>query len=557
MKKHLLLISVIATSLSGLAQIPTSGLVAHYPFNGNANDISGSSNNGTMTNGAAFTIDRFGNSNSSASLDGVDDYVGLPSGSSTLLNITGDFSVSFWTKTSDNSGLLTSLGNNVLSPYEGYVSGIDGGNVGSGKMGASTRGNWTGSINSINDNTWHNVIYTLQSGTLTIYIDNVLDRQVTGALSPLSWSGSRTIGCRHDLVMTAATNYAGSFDDLLIYNRALTVTEVGQVYSNTCSAPDISTGLVAQYDFSGNANDVSGNGNNGTVNGATLVADRFGNSNNAYSFDGINNYIEVANSSSLQFASNLQTVSFWMKLPSLPNPVNEQAIFEKMEQHLGADATGNSAQGFKIIFNPTADIYYAIKSGNGSNWGSVHVPNNLLSANQYYNVVFTNDNDSLRSYLNGVKINATKIPTGTVIGANISPLLIGKELWTSNGTSMDYFNGILDDIKIYSRTLTDCDIDSLFNTPNSTPTGIKMTSQKSLFNIYPNPATEKVTIEFNSNESKQMNVELFDLLGNLLLTTPIASSLGENKVELNLSEITNGIYLVRVNNSVQKIQVNK
>jgi hypothetical protein len=55
-------------------------------------------------------------------------------------------------------------------------------------------------------------------------------------------------------------------------------------------------GLVGWWPFSGNANDESGNGNNGTVNGATLSSDRFGNSGKAYSFDGTS-FIEILNSS--------------------------------------------------------------------------------------------------------------------------------------------------------------------------------------------------------------------------------------------------------------------
>ena len=54
-------------------------------------------------------------------------------------------------------------------------------------------------------------------------------------------------------------------------------------------------GLVGWWPFNGNANDESGNGNNGTVNGATLTADRFGNANSAYSFDGVDDYINCVN----------------------------------------------------------------------------------------------------------------------------------------------------------------------------------------------------------------------------------------------------------------------
>ena len=65
------------------------------------------------------------------------------------------------------------------------------------------------------------------------------------------------------------------------------------------------TGLVGYWPFNGNANDESGNGNNGTVNGATLTSDRFGVANKAYSFDGIDDWIEIPSS-----VTNY-TISFW------------------------------------------------------------------------------------------------------------------------------------------------------------------------------------------------------------------------------------------------------
>lgn len=57
---------------------------------------------------------------------------------------------------------------------------------------------------------------------------------------------------------------------------------------------DLMTGLVASYPFNGNAIDESGNGNDGTVYGAVLTADRFGNPDSAYAFVGVNDYIDVS-----------------------------------------------------------------------------------------------------------------------------------------------------------------------------------------------------------------------------------------------------------------------
>ena len=75
-------------------------------------------------------------------------------------------------------------------------------------------------------------------------------------------------------------------------------------------------GLVAWYPFDGNASDMSGNGNHGTVNGATLGTDRHGFSGKAYSFDGVDDWIEVPSSSQLSIQENL-SVSLWVELNSL------------------------------------------------------------------------------------------------------------------------------------------------------------------------------------------------------------------------------------------------
>ena len=71
---------------------------------------------------------------------------------------------------------------------------------------------------------------------------------------------------------------------------------------------------MAYYPFNGNSIDESGNGNDGTVNGATLTIDRFGNANGAYSFDGVNDYIEVINSVSLNPDTQI-TMSAWVNTP--------------------------------------------------------------------------------------------------------------------------------------------------------------------------------------------------------------------------------------------------
>jgi hypothetical protein len=84
-------------------------------------------------------------------------------------------------------------------------------------------------------------------------------------------------------------------------------------------------GLVAWYPFNGNANDESGNGNHGTVNGATLTTDRFGNANSAYSFDGVNDFIDAG--IFYNFGTANFTVSCWFKL--VPTSANASLVSKR------------------------------------------------------------------------------------------------------------------------------------------------------------------------------------------------------------------------------------
>ncbi|MEY4865827.1 MAG: hypothetical protein RLY64_81, partial [Bacteroidota bacterium] len=92
-------------------------------------------------------------------------------------------------------------------------------------------------------------------------------------------------------------------------------------------------GLVGWWPFNGNANDESGNGNHGTVNGATLAADRFGNSGKAYLFDGVDDYIQSNNN--LTGQSSL-SINVWVKLS---NDHSGQFV------HVGEDRTSGPCNG--------------------------------------------------------------------------------------------------------------------------------------------------------------------------------------------------------------------
>jgi len=84
------------------------------------------------------------------------------------------------------------------------------------------------------------------------------------------------------------------------------------IYSTLCFSQVPTTGLVAYYPFSGNANDFSGNNYNGTIYGPTLCSDRFGNLSSAYSFDGVNDYIDLTSHIQSFNFQQPATISFWL-----------------------------------------------------------------------------------------------------------------------------------------------------------------------------------------------------------------------------------------------------
>jgi hypothetical protein len=321
MKKIILLLAMGAalTTQTLFAQVPsyvpTNGLVGYWPFNGNANDISGNGNNGTV-NGATLTTDRNGDANSAYDFNGINNDINF--GSSTVFGLTSNNILTFsvWVRpmrASNNANIM----DGVFSKYQdlnvsnsNYYFSIDK-NVSSPSnppIGVITS-NGTNSIGTTCElNAWQHYVIVMQSGlnNIKVYRNGVLDNTGTVNFSSLISNSNLYLG----YIPTSATNitqsnFLGKIDDFGIWNRALTQQEITNLYNSSlpqtaCLPANVpTTGLVGYWPFCGNANDESGNGNNGTNNGATLTADRFGNANSAYNFDGINDLISIPDSNTL------------------------------------------------------------------------------------------------------------------------------------------------------------------------------------------------------------------------------------------------------------------
>ena len=238
---------------------------------------------------------------------------------------------------------------------------------------------------------------------------------------------------------------------LLILSLAFSLNAFSQVPSYVPTS-----GLVGWWPFTGNAIDSSGNGNNGVVNGATLTTDRFGATNAAYSFDGISKYIEVPSSASISVTSSY-SISAWFNASvwSFSAPIDEHAIVSKI-------VDGAWYGGYEIYTAGPANVIKHI--GNiGSNFGVGSSGGNI---NTWYNVVTTFDGSKVRYYLNGIKLDSISL-TGS-IQASTTPLRFGRR--GGAGTYNCWFNGKIDDVGIWNRALTPCEINALYQSGTSSLT---------------------------------------------------------------------------------------
>ena len=214
-----------------------------------------------------------------------------------------------------------------------------------------------------------------------------------------------------------------------------------------------SSGLVGWWPFTGNAIDSSGNGNNGTVNGAVLAADRFGNINRAYNFDGTSSFISVSNNQTINFQSGNQfTFSYWINAASLSS--NQISLILSKQTSFGS-----SQVGYNSNIESSLSSNFRIQNGSSSLAYSLSTATSSISINTWYHIVQVWSSTQGQIYLNGSLILQTS--GNATVGNNSADLLIGKPNWIASNAKN--FNGKIDDIGIWNRALNQCEIQALYS----------------------------------------------------------------------------------------------
>ena len=466
--------------------VPTNGLVGWWPFCGNANDESGNGNNGTI-NGATLTTDRFGTANSAYYFSGSGCATRIDANVNTS-SIQNSLTFSYWFLQSGNgcvsprtfefgtgsqvSGFLQSKN---LNTYNSLAF-ITGSNQNIGLVCPSTP-----------INQWANITFSIDNTIAKLYYNGILaDSQIVNGGS----INLNSIMCVGRMNHPAYDAHEGDIDDIGIWNRALSPQEIQALYSGSaltanitqndttiCSGQSITltvntdtayqycssaalpsnlqSGLVGYWPFCGNANDVSGNGNNGTNNGATLINDRFGNANSAYELSTLTDNLTV-NNVQPAFNNNALSVSLWMKFPTQYN-----------QSSLALVKNGTPyTNGFNVAIDQNNAAYgvnnylVVFLVGNG-------VPVSFI-ANQaelgvWSNIVSTYDGSNIKIYLNGI-LKATQSFNQSMNIPN-NNLVIGS--W-DNPTTPAVRTRQIDDIGIWNRALTAQEVQQLYNLNTAT-----------------------------------------------------------------------------------------
>jgi len=420
----------------------SDGLVGHWKmdeasWNGTAGEVidaSGNGNHGVRSGNATTAGGKYGNG---GTFDGTGDYVTVADVASVQAGTT--FTSSAWVKLSGlgsdrriidktNNGTGYALVSNSGTPQ--FITG-------NGSTYDTLNGTSTFATGA-----WYHVVGTISNGKKKIFVNGVMEAEANVTFSGAGVATSLKLGDRNG----TSQGITGQLDDVRIYNRALDATEIRNLYL-------LGPGPVAHWDFDENsgtvAKDTSGSGNNGVLtNGPTWVPGAKG---SGLKFDGGDDYSVVSDNASLNSTGPF-TVGAWIK-PNLGG-MSYGGIVSKMDKN----ATGDE-DGWTLRVDHTDNLEFFTRNNSTIN---EHNYNISSYDNKWLYVVGKYDGTNNILYVDGKQVSSVV----NDYEPSPNPLYIGQYTWGTVGDNDGgpyYFNGLIDDVKIYNYALTPYQIAKEFN----------------------------------------------------------------------------------------------
>ncbi|MBU2578389.1 DUF2341 domain-containing protein, partial [Patescibacteria group bacterium] len=383
-------------------------------------------------------------------LDGGEDYVSA--GTSSILNLTGSFTITTWikrTKVTTDQEMIVSK-DTVGS--RGYALEIY-----KNKLSYEHNGGWVISDDAatkpdatISNNNWYFVAVKYDGSAFTTYVNGIQDATSTTTANPSTTADFR-IGSRQ---YSGTEKYlTGFLDEVKIYPYARSAAQIKADYAARGSTKGVSAllggghdssevgglsqGLVGYWkmdeaSWNGTANEVvdsSGNGNHGQGVGTTpptTAAGRFGNGG---SFDGSEDYVSVSHSDTLD-ASNF-TVSLWVKRTGAGTGSSQFFLLK------------NAMYG--LLWNGSVLRYYD---------NTYHTSTIPLTQDQWYQITMVHSSQTVSLYSNG-ELNHSESAG--------SPSLSYNGVLEFGRMNPNYFQGTVDEVRIYNRALSPREVRDLYN----------------------------------------------------------------------------------------------
>jgi hypothetical protein len=297
-----------------------------------------------------------------------------------------------------------------------------------------------GKFNQIQRHNTNACNFQSNTQTITSYnvSSNIFQTQGSFISNMYSLKTMQKIESVQNLESNSVTDYNAGKSVTLLPGFKLNYGAVFNAEIKNCS---VNESLVIHYPFNGNANDISGNNLNGTVTGAALVSDRFGQPNKAMSFDG-NDRIVVPNFNQIT-GNSPRAISVWVK--TTQNNIHNYWISWGSNLANRASTIGNYYDGILGI-NYLGYLTYS---------NDTFITNSTHFDNNWHNVVVSSDGFKTKLFIDGILKNSRYTTYNT--GSDYS-LFIGCSILQNA-----YFTGILDDIKIYKRHLFDEEVLEQYN----------------------------------------------------------------------------------------------